>query len=228
MPRLHGRTDAEFRIARQILRLNSLVVLHGVTTAHKTVTLLTLLEAVQDKAYGTIAYGMDARVDTPLKRFKDGFAHALWILSRLATGLGSISIGLEHPSSMIGTHAVNELLKAMPLDLRAREVVFRPNLLERHGLVLKKVCVHEHAQRMLALAVEFRKEFIGVIHAHKSGVNHADCCNAESVGAMRSLGKGSTSHLGGRIVYLIHEKGSRVVREDPSGVASFILKNLAA
>ena len=76
---------------------------------------------------------------------------------------------------------------------------------------------------MLALAVEFRKEFIGVIHAHKSGVNHADCCNAESVGAMRSLGKGSTSHLGGRIVYLIHEKGSRVVREDPSGVASFIL-----
>ena len=30
------------------------------------------------------------------------------------------------------------------------------------------------------------------------------------------------------IVYLIHEKGSRVVREDPSGVASFIPKNLAA
>ena len=88
---------------------------------------------------------MDARVDTPLKRFKDGFAHMLWFLSRLATGLGSIGIGLEHPSSMIGTHAVDELLKAMPLDLRARKVIFSSNFLECHGLVLKKVCVHEHA-----------------------------------------------------------------------------------
>ena len=32
---------------------------------------------------------------------------------------------------------------------------------------------------------------------------------------MRGLGKGSTSHLGGRIVYLIQEKGSRVFEKTP-------------
>ena len=88
---------------------------------------------------------MDTCVDAPLECPKHGGTHMLGFLSWLATGLGSIGIGLEHPSSMIGTHAVDELLKAMPLDLRAREVVFSSNFLECHGLVLKKVCVHEHA-----------------------------------------------------------------------------------
>ena len=88
---------------------------------------------------------MDTRINTPLKRLEHSGTHMLGFLSWLATGLGSIGIGFEHPSSMIGTHTVDELLKAMPLDLRAREVVFSSNFLECHGLVLKKVCVHEHA-----------------------------------------------------------------------------------
>ena len=60
----------------------------------------------------------------------------------------------------------------------------------------------------------------------KSGVYHADCRNTESVGTMRGLGKGEAlATSGGRIVYLIQEKGSRVLFEKtPVGLPASSLR----
>ena len=44
---------------------------------------------------------------------------------------------------------------------------------------------------------------------------------------MCGLGKGGIDHFGGRVVYLVHKKGTGVVRENPREVAVRILENLA-
>ena len=129
---------------------------------------------------------------------------------------------------MVGAHAIDKLLKAVPLDLRPREVVLGLDLIERHCLVLKQIGVHKDAQRQLALGVEVGKHAKRVLHAYKGGVDHAYGSNAQAVGALGRLGKRGVDHLGRWVIDLIHKEGSRVVGEHTGKVTVGVLQNLAA
>ena len=131
MPRLHAGAYTKLRVARQILGLNRLVVLHGVAATPLTMQALALLKAIKHKTHRAIADCMDARVNAPFLRPDNGGTDALWILRGLTAGIGRVGIGFKHPSGVVGAHAIKKLLKAVPLDLRTREGVFLLDLLER-------------------------------------------------------------------------------------------------
>ena len=92
---------------------------------------LALLKTIEHKTHRAITDRMDARVNTPFLRPEDGSADALWLLRGLTAGIGRIAIGFKHPGGVVGTHAIKELLKAVPPHLRTREGVFLLDLLER-------------------------------------------------------------------------------------------------
>ena len=90
MPRLHTGTYTQLGVARQVLGLDSFVVLHGMSAFAPAMEAFSFFKAIKNKAHGAVADCVDARVHTPLSRLENGGADALGVLGGLAARLGGI------------------------------------------------------------------------------------------------------------------------------------------